>query len=112
MLEAIPSSDRFSSSRKWRRLPNIMSRRTIRLQRSPSTSRVRLIGHPDRISTTFTNLPPKNRLQYTTGEPNPQPVAYEKQIGADHVEGQRGCVHPFDRRLWPGERKSTRLNSS
>ena len=39
-----------SSSRKWRRLPNMMSRMTIRLQRSPSVSSVRLIGHPERCS--------------------------------------------------------------
>ena len=38
MFEAIPSSDRVKRSRKCRRLPNMMSRMTRRLQRSPSTS--------------------------------------------------------------------------
>src|SRR4029453_7421059 len=48
MFEAIRPSARVSTSRKWRRLPNIRSRMTIRLQRSPSASRVRLIGQPER----------------------------------------------------------------
>ena len=48
MFEAMPSSEPARSSRKWRRLPNIMSRRTMRLQRSPMTSRVRLMGQPER----------------------------------------------------------------
>ena len=41
-----------SSSRKWRLPPNIMSRRTSRLHRSPNISSVRLMGSPidDRLS--------------------------------------------------------------
>src|SRR5258708_18417270 len=50
MLEEIPSSDLVSSSRKCRRLPNIMSRMTSRLHLSPTTSSVRLIGQPERGS--------------------------------------------------------------
>src|SRR5437762_252496 len=44
MLDEMPSSERVSSSRKCLRLPNIMSRTTKRLHRSPTTSSVRLIG--------------------------------------------------------------------
>src|SRR5690242_1601749 len=50
MFDAMPSSEPVSSSRKCRRLPNITSRMTIRLQRSPSISSVRLIGHPERCA--------------------------------------------------------------
>src|SRR2546421_9762807 len=50
MFDEMPSSDRVSSSRKCRRLPNIMSRTTKRLHRSPTTSSVRLIGQPERMS--------------------------------------------------------------
>src|SRR5207244_1381414 len=44
MLEEMPSSDFVNSSRKCRRLPNIMSRMMSRLHLSPSTSSERLIG--------------------------------------------------------------------
>src|SRR5258708_6010938 len=53
MLEEMPSSDLVSSSRKCRRLPNIMSRITSRLHLSPTTSRVRLIGQPERPLISF-----------------------------------------------------------
>src|SRR6185312_12852061 len=49
MLEEMPSSDLVSSSRKCRRLPNIMSRMMSRLHLSPSTSSERLIGQPERL---------------------------------------------------------------
>src|SRR5487761_164538 len=42
MLDEMPSSDWVSSSRKCRRPPNIMSRRMMRLHRSPKTSSERL----------------------------------------------------------------------
>src|SRR5438128_5575901 len=48
MLVEMPSSDLVRSSRKCRRLPNIMSRMTSRLHLSPTTSSVRLIGQPER----------------------------------------------------------------
>jgi hypothetical protein len=47
MFEAIPSSEPASSSPKWWRLPNIMSRITSSDHLSPITSIERLIGHPD-----------------------------------------------------------------
>lgn len=50
IFEAIPSIESACSSRKYRRSPMTMSRRTIRLQRSPNTSMAALIGHPDRSS--------------------------------------------------------------
>src|SRR3954452_22363366 len=50
MLEEMPSSDLVSSSRKCRRLPNIMSRIISKLHLSPTTSSVRLIGQPERWS--------------------------------------------------------------
>src|SRR5262245_13135520 len=49
MLEEMPSSDLVSSSRKCRRLPNIMSRMMSRLHLLPSTSSERLIGQPERL---------------------------------------------------------------
>src|SRR3954469_14939463 len=49
MLEEMPSSDLVRSSRKCRRLPNIMSRMMSRLHLSPSTSSERLIGQPERL---------------------------------------------------------------
>ena len=42
------SSEPASSSRKWRRLPNITSRSTSRLQRSPKASTAMLIGNLER----------------------------------------------------------------
>src|ERR1700694_5830066 len=48
MLEEMPSSDLVNSSRKCRRLPNIMSRMTRRLHLLPITSSVRLIAQPER----------------------------------------------------------------
>ena len=48
MLVAMPSSEPAISSRKWRRLPNMMSRSTSVAQGSPSTSTAALIGHPER----------------------------------------------------------------
>src|SRR3954453_2659256 len=48
MLVAMPSSDPATSSRKWRRLPNMMSRRTRIAHGSPSTSTAGLIGQPER----------------------------------------------------------------
>src|SRR3954454_22872553 len=53
MLEEMPSSDLVKSSRKCRRLPNIMSRMIRRLHLSPSTSSERLIGQPERVSVMF-----------------------------------------------------------
>src|SRR5215207_1584218 len=50
MLEAMPSSDSVRSRRKCRRSPNMTSRSTIRLQRSPRTSTAALIGQPERGS--------------------------------------------------------------
>src|SRR5882672_9495085 len=50
MLEEMASSELVNSSRKCRRLPNIMSRMTSRLHLSPTTSSVRLIGQPERGS--------------------------------------------------------------
>jgi hypothetical protein len=47
MLDAIPSSDPWSSSRKCRRSPKIMSRSTSIDHGSPSTSTAALIAHPD-----------------------------------------------------------------
>src|SRR5690349_6703203 len=49
MLEEMPSSDLVKSSRKCRRLPNIMSRMMSRLHLSPSTTSERLIGQPERL---------------------------------------------------------------
>src|SRR5882724_4155475 len=48
MLVAILSSEPAISSRKWRRLPNMMSRSTSVAHGSPSTSTAALIGHPER----------------------------------------------------------------
>src|SRR3954452_6315655 len=48
MFDAIPSMLPPSRARKVRLRPNMMSRRTIRLQLSPKVSSVRLIGHPER----------------------------------------------------------------
>ena len=47
MLDAIPSSEPWSSSRKQRRLPKITSRSTSIDHGSPSTSMAALIAHPD-----------------------------------------------------------------
>src|SRR5665213_4313425 len=93
MLEEMPSSDLVSSSRKCRRLPNIMSRMTSRLQRSPTTSRVRLIGQPERSFIAFSvsatpgrtwvrTRASKNRLQYRTGYTRMQLVVKCNQSGA------------------------------
>src|SRR5690242_1253659 len=49
MLVAMPSSDPATSSRKWRRLPNMMSRSTRIAHGSPSTSTAALIGQPERV---------------------------------------------------------------
>src|SRR4029450_8923500 len=56
MLEEMPSSDFVSSSRKCRRLPNIMSRMIRRLHLSPSTSSERLIGQPERWASVIGGL--------------------------------------------------------
>jgi hypothetical protein len=47
MLDAILSSEPWSSSRKWRQLPKITSRSTSIDHGSPSTSMAALIAHPD-----------------------------------------------------------------
>jgi len=47
MLDAIPSPELWSSSRKWRRLPKVTSRGTSIHHGSPSTSMAALIAHPD-----------------------------------------------------------------
>src|SRR6266700_6596408 len=57
MFDEMPSSDLVSSSRKCRRLPNIMSRITNRLHLSPTTSSVRLIGQPERWSVSVIGSP-------------------------------------------------------
>src|ERR1700720_4563695 len=57
ILEEMPSSDFVSSSRKCLRLPNIMSRITSRLHLSPTTSSVRLIGQPERCSSSMSGVP-------------------------------------------------------
>src|SRR4029079_6661936 len=86
MLEEMPSSDLVSSSRKCRRLPNIMSRMMSRLHLSPSTSSERLIGQPERLvpvmfgSRQGGHAPSKNCLQYCTSCPRIQPVANCKQF--------------------------------
>jgi hypothetical protein len=46
-LDAILSSEPWSSSRKWRQLPKITSRSTSIDHGSPSTSMAALIAHPD-----------------------------------------------------------------
>src|SRR5690606_33678761 len=76
MLDATPSSDRVSSSRKWRRLPKIMSRMTRRLHLSPITSSVRLIGHPERCSS-FIDRPRKRRTRM-----NPVALSYRMSYDA------------------------------
>src|SRR5687768_7694820 len=50
MLDEMPSSEPLSSSRKWRRPPNTMSRRITMVHLSPITSTERLIGQPERCS--------------------------------------------------------------
>lgn len=47
-FDALPSSESLKRSLKCRRFPNIRSRVTIRLQRSPRIPIVRLIGPPER----------------------------------------------------------------
>src|SRR6185312_4601141 len=97
MLEEMPSSDFVSSSRKCRRLPNIMSRMMSRLHLSPSTSRERLIGQPERlVSVMFGSRRagrcPKNCLQYCISYLWIQLVAKCNQLKerrdgpVDHVE--------------------------
>src|SRR6266852_2200798 len=108
MLDAMPSSDLVSSSRKCRRLPKIMSRMISRLHLSPITSSVRLIAQPERgssviggvptwaVSKHAAKMPRKNRLQYCTSYPKLQPVAKHKWLrGRD---GKTGHVEPDDAR--------------
>src|SRR5215207_2021573 len=64
-LEAIPSCDPFSSSRKCRRPPKTSSDRMSRLHLSPKTSSDRLMGHPEQWALVI--------------EPSGQLVALQKQ---------------------------------
>src|ERR1700739_1624352 len=81
IFEEMPSSDLVSSSRKCRRFPNIMSRITSRLHLSPTTSSVRLIGHPERWSSVIKAIQDINRLQRRTSYPKLQPVAKYNWLG-------------------------------
>src|SRR5215510_7781100 len=56
MLDAIPSSEPASSCLKYRRLPNITSRSTSRLQLSPNASTAALIGQPERAGSTNSHI--------------------------------------------------------
>src|SRR5712671_80184 len=91
MLEEMPSSDLVNSSRKCRRLPNIMSRMIKRLHLSPTTSSVRLIGQPERCAWSISDVQTcgenatKNRLQYRISYPKIQPVVKRDQLRRPHV---------------------------
>src|SRR5687767_9607584 len=82
-LDAMPSSERVSSSRKYRRSPNIMSRRMSRLQRSPRTSSVRLIGQPDLPIFFMTVL--ETDCNIGSVFVNRQPVAKGNRYGEDQM---------------------------
>src|SRR6185369_10136698 len=89
MLEEMPSSDFVSNSRKCRRLPNIMSRITKRLHRSPATSSVRLIGQPERMSSVIAR--PQKQLAILHRFCHPATSCKMQAVGecdgqADHVE--------------------------
>src|SRR5712664_2552051 len=98
MLEEMPSSDLVNSSRKCRRLPNIMSRTIRRLHLSPTTSNVRLIGQTERwassmggIQTCGENATKKplailHQLSQDTTSCNTQAVGRKRDGEADHVE--------------------------
>src|SRR3981081_3968370 len=73
------SSERWMSSPKWRRFPNTMSRMTMRLQRSPSISSVKLIGQPD-FWVFFSQSTPYIHLHYESGSNRLQPVAKRKWL--------------------------------
>src|SRR5438874_5546482 len=114
MLEEMPSSDFVSSSRKCRRLPNIMSRMMSRLHLSPSTSSDRLIGQPERlVSVMFgsrravKSALKKNCLQYCTGYLKIQPVANCNRFSRRCRDGEVDHMEPDDagwvrRRAEPG----------
>src|SRR5665213_2356000 len=89
MLEEMPSSDLVSSSRKCRRLPNIMSRITSRLQRSPTTSRVRLIGQPERWFIAFSvSAMPQARHPCGRGFQKPLAISHRLYQNATGCEMQ------------------------
>src|SRR5882672_8632402 len=103
MLEEMPSSDLVNSSRKCRRLPNIMSRMIRRLHLSPTTSNVRLIGQPERWTSSMGGIqtcgetPRKDRLQYCTSYLRIQPVAIRKRLERKR-DGETDHVEPDDAR--------------
>src|SRR5215471_15166566 len=78
-----------------------MSRRTSRLQRSPNTSMVALIGHPDRGSC----APPiVLAIYYRQVLPSRQAVANHKRKEPRAEAGRGGCADPAERVL-PEQRR-------
>src|SRR5690349_18364560 len=58
----------------------MMSRMTMRLQRSPSISSVRLIGQPERCAPSIESTPRQDRLQNRIGFVTPQLLAVRKRF--------------------------------
>src|SRR5438477_10945749 len=97
ILEEMRYANLVNSSRKCQRLPNIMSRITSRLHLSPTTSRVRLIGQPERRSVSVIGWVPgarrksprKNHLQCRTSNPRMQP---DYAIGIRYTHGTHAAL--------------------
>src|SRR6202035_2760381 len=66
---------------------------TIRLQRSPSASSVRLIGHPERCAPFIESIL-KNCLQYKSSMAKPQLLAYQNWLAKQGDDDD-------DQILWP-----------